>query len=49
IANGDIVRLFDVQLATPPHAYYVVYEKQVKERPEVAVFIDWLLQAFRTP
>ncbi|MBC7500157.1 MAG: LysR family transcriptional regulator, partial [Herminiimonas sp.] len=47
IANGDIVRLFDVQLATPPHAYYVVYEKQVKERPEVAVFIDWLLQAFR--
>ena len=32
IDAGEIVRLFDMQTATPPHAYYVVYEKQVAER-----------------
>jgi DNA-binding transcriptional LysR family regulator len=44
--RGEIVRLFDVQLTTPPHAYYMVYEKQVRERPEVALFIDWLQSTF---
>lgn len=44
IADGEIVQLFeDVQLKRPPHAYYVVYEQQARERPEVAAFIDWLL------
>lgn len=44
IANGEIVHLFpDVQLKNPPHAYYVVYEQQARERPEVAAFLDWLL------
>ena len=48
ISSGEIVHLFeDVQLKTPPHAYYVVYEKQVRERPEVAAFIDWMLATFR--
>jgi LysR family glycine cleavage system transcriptional activator len=47
IENGEIVQLFDVCLATPPHAYYMVYEKPQRERPEVAVFIDWLLATFR--
>lgn len=47
IANGEIVHLFpDVQLKTPPHAYYVVYEHQVRERPEVGVFVEWLLATF---
>lgn len=47
IERGEIVPLFDtVQLKTPPHAYYIVYEQQVHARPEVAVFIDWLKQAF---
>jgi LysR family glycine cleavage system transcriptional activator len=46
LATGEIVRLFDVQLATPPHAYYLVYEAQVRERPEVATFIDWLHERF---
>ncbi|MBC7413849.1 MAG: LysR family transcriptional regulator [Herminiimonas sp.] len=46
LATGEIVRLFDVQLATPPHAYYVVYDQQVRARPEVALFIDWLMQTF---
>jgi LysR family glycine cleavage system transcriptional activator len=48
IADGDIVKLFDVRLATPPHAYYVVYEQAVRDRPEVSEFIDWLLASFRT-
>ena len=48
LAAGDIVQLFDVQLATPPHAYYLVYEQQVRERPEVALLIDWLQRRFTT-
>jgi LysR family transcriptional regulator, glycine cleavage system transcriptional activator len=47
IANGEVVQLFDVQLLTPPHAYYVAYEGAVRERPEVNAFIDWLLARFR--
>ena len=46
LASGEIVRLFDIQLATPPHAYYVVYDQQVRARPEVALFIDWLMQTY---
>ncbi|MEB0135763.1 LysR substrate-binding domain-containing protein [Actimicrobium sp. CCC2.4] len=46
IATGEVVRLFDIELGTPPHAYYCVYEKSVIERPEVALFVDWLLTAF---
>ncbi|HEY8608763.1 MAG TPA: LysR substrate-binding domain-containing protein [Noviherbaspirillum sp.] len=48
IARGEIVHLFpEVQLKTPPHAYYVVYEQAVRRRPEVAAFVDWMLGAFR--
>jgi DNA-binding transcriptional LysR family regulator len=48
LAAGEVVRLFpEVQLKTPPHGYYVVYERPARERPEVAAFIDWLLQTFR--
>ena len=46
IERGEIVRLFDLHQATPPHAYYVVYEKQVRDRPEVALFLDWIQEAF---
>ncbi len=46
LASGEVVRLFDVQLTSPPHAYYVVYDQQVRERPEVALFIDWLRERF---
>ena len=46
IASGEIVRLFDMKTATPPHAYYVVYEKQVTERPEVVTFLQWLHESF---
>jgi DNA-binding transcriptional LysR family regulator len=47
IASGEIVQLFeDVQLKTPPHAYYVVVEERVRARPEVALFVDWLLDTF---
>lgn len=47
LGKGELVHLFpEVQLKTPPHAYYVVYEQQVRGRPEVAAFIDWLLEVF---
>lgn len=46
IANGEVVQLFDVVLRSPPHAYYIAYEKQVRERPEVGLFIDWLRATF---
>lgn len=48
IATGEIVHLFpNVQLKTPPHAYYVVYEKPARDRPEVNLFVEWLLSTFR--
>jgi LysR family glycine cleavage system transcriptional activator len=47
LAAGDVVRLFDVELASPPHAYYMVYEKPARERGEVTLFIDWMKATFR--
>lgn len=44
--SGEVVRLFDMQTATPPHAYYVVYEKQATERPEVDTFLQWMKATF---
>ncbi|HYC41861.1 MAG TPA: LysR substrate-binding domain-containing protein [Noviherbaspirillum sp.] len=44
IASGEIVHLFpNVQLKSPPHAYYVVYEKTARDRPEVNAFVEWLM------
>jgi DNA-binding transcriptional LysR family regulator len=40
--TGELVRVFDVQTGPPPHAYYAVYEKPVLERPEVALFLQWM-------
>jgi DNA-binding transcriptional LysR family regulator len=49
IATGEIVQLFPhVQLKSPPHAYYVVYEKPARDRPEVNLFVEWLLSTFRS-
>ncbi|MDY7577960.1 LysR substrate-binding domain-containing protein [Herbaspirillum sp. RTI4] len=45
--QGKIVELFDIRLRTPPHAYYIVYEKQVRDRPEVDAFITWLESVFK--
>ncbi|MBI3284801.1 MAG: LysR family transcriptional regulator [Burkholderiales bacterium] len=47
IANGEVVRVFDTQLATPPHAYYLVHEAQANMRPEVSLFIDWMQATFQ--
>lgn len=44
--SGEIVRLFDMQTGTPPHVYYVVYEKQATERPEVDTFLQWMKATF---
>jgi len=46
IADGEVVELFDIRLASPPHAYYLVYDPNVSLRPELKLFIDWLLGAF---
>jgi LysR family glycine cleavage system transcriptional activator len=47
IANGDVVQLFDVTLTAPAHAYYVVCEESARSKPEVMLFIDWLMATFR--
>ena len=47
LSRGEVVELFDVRLRTPPHAYYMVYERQNRERPEVDTFIGWLREAFK--
>lgn len=47
IDRGDVVRLFDTQLATPPHAYYLVHEAQAIIRPEVQLFIDWMQKTYQ--
>ena len=47
LAKGEVVHLFpEISLKTPPHAYYVVYEQSVRERPEVIAFLDWLKNSF---
>lgn len=46
IDSGEVVELFDVRLASPPHAYYLVYEASPTPRPEVALFTDWLVATF---
>lgn len=47
IISGEVVQLFEnIELASPPHAYYVVYEQQALERPEVAAFVEWLQATF---
>ena len=48
IAKGEIVSLFDLQLTTPQHAYYLVYDRHVRERPEVALMLDWMMERFST-
>jgi len=46
IGRGEVVELFDIRLASPPHAYYVVYDQGTRLRPEVQLFVDWLLAAY---
>ncbi|HEU4846454.1 MAG TPA: LysR substrate-binding domain-containing protein [Burkholderiaceae bacterium] len=46
IASGEVVELFDIRLASPPHAYYIVYEQTPRQRPEVTLFIDWLMATY---
>jgi LysR family glycine cleavage system transcriptional activator len=47
IDSGKVVQLFDIRVAAPAHAYYVVYEEAARARPEVVTFIDWLMATFR--
>jgi DNA-binding transcriptional LysR family regulator len=47
IARGEVVRLFDIEVATPPHAYYLAHEAQPQLRPEVEIFIAWMLETFQ--
>lgn len=47
IDSGEIVELFNARLDSPPHAYYVVYEQLPHMRPEVTLFLDWLMATYR--
>ncbi|MDO8299814.1 LysR substrate-binding domain-containing protein [Lacisediminimonas sp.] len=47
LASGEVVRLFDLQLTSPPHVYYMVYRPGSTERPQVAQLIDWMRSVFR--
>ncbi|MBC3917614.1 LysR family transcriptional regulator [Undibacterium sp. CY18W] len=47
IRRGDVVRVFETQLATPPHSYYLVHEAQANIRPEVQLFIDWMQATYQ--
>lgn len=42
LASGNLVRLFETE-AHSPHAYYVVYDSGVMERPACAALLAWLL------
>ena len=42
IADGDLVRLFDVAVPTR-YAYYIVYTERAFEKPQVRAFRDWLV------
>jgi len=46
LASGELVRLFDIELVSPPHSYYLVYGKPERGRSEVRVFIDWMNATF---
>ncbi len=48
IRKGEVVPLFDIKLATPQHAYYMVYERSVRERPEVVSMLNWMMKRFST-
>lgn len=42
IADGDLVRLFDVAVPTR-YSYYIVYTEQAIQKPQVRAFRDWLV------
>ncbi|MEO8740644.1 MAG: transcriptional regulator GcvA [Casimicrobiaceae bacterium] len=41
LANGVLVRLFNVMLPSPSH-YFLVYPPRLAESPKLALFRDWL-------
>jgi LysR family glycine cleavage system transcriptional activator len=47
INSGEVVSLFNTQLATPPHAYYLVHEAQAIMRADVQLFINWMQETFQ--
>lgn len=47
IKKGEMVPLFDIKLATPQHAYYLVYERNARDRPEVAALLEWMKSRFK--
>lgn len=42
LSSGDLVRLFEIE-ARSPHAYYIVCDAGVMERPACAALVAWLL------
>jgi LysR family glycine cleavage system transcriptional activator len=47
IDKGEVIRLFDTQLASPPHAYYLVHEAQAAIRDEVKLLLDWMQKTYQ--
>jgi LysR family glycine cleavage system transcriptional activator len=47
LARGEVVRVLDIELDTPAHAYYLVHEAQAQMRPEVRLLRDWMLARFK--
>ena len=45
LASGRLVRASRI-VARPHYSYHLVYNAEVKDRPEVALFISWLTKAF---
>jgi LysR family transcriptional regulator, glycine cleavage system transcriptional activator len=45
VAAGQLVALFGIS-APAPNTYYVLFEREKGQRPEVAAFVEWLLEAF---
>jgi LysR family glycine cleavage system transcriptional activator len=41
IASGEVVRLFDLQIAAQD-AFYVCTQQQTQDAPIIRVFVDWL-------
>jgi hypothetical protein len=44
VDNGTLVRLFDVDTASP-HAHYLCWRTGTMDRWECAAFADWLRKA----
>lgn len=48
LLSGRLVKLWDISIVSP-HAYYAISPAKASVRPEVKVFIDWLISCSASP